>query len=121
MMLGVTLRSMLGRKLSLAMTVLTLALSVALFMTIERLRVAVRDSFDGTISDLEEELNLFAQAMATVVRNSASEGGLLRSRDGRGDNAPRRSLVHRSETSERSRLHDCQGRSKRMCASCDRP
>ena len=53
MMLGVTLRSMLGRKLSLAMTVLTLALSVALFMTIERLRVAVRDSFDGTISGVD--------------------------------------------------------------------
>lgn len=52
-MVGLTLRSMLSRKLSLALTVLTLALSVALFLTIERLRVAARDSFDGTISGVD--------------------------------------------------------------------
>lgn len=53
MMLGLTLRSMMARKLSLALTVLTLALSVALFLTIERMRVAVRDSFDGTVSGVD--------------------------------------------------------------------
>lgn len=53
MMVGLALRSMLARKLSLMLTVVTLALSVALFLTIERLRVATRDSFDGTISGVD--------------------------------------------------------------------
>ena len=53
MMVGLALRSMLARKLSLILTVVTLALSVALFLTIERLRVATRDSFDGTISGVD--------------------------------------------------------------------
>jgi putative ABC transport system permease protein len=53
MMVGLALRSMLARKLSLILTVVTLALSVALFLTIERLRVSTRESFDGTISGVD--------------------------------------------------------------------
>lgn len=52
-MFGLTLRSMLSRKLSLALTIATLALSVALFLTIERLRISARESFDGTISGVD--------------------------------------------------------------------
>ena len=52
-MLGLTLRSMLSRKLSLALTIVTLALSVSLFLTIERLRISARDSFDGTVSGVD--------------------------------------------------------------------
>lgn len=53
MMFGLALRSMLSRRLSLLLTVLTLALSVALFLTIERLRLSARDSFDGTVSGVD--------------------------------------------------------------------
>ncbi|MAV46492.1 MAG: ABC transporter permease [Alphaproteobacteria bacterium TMED89] len=53
MMLGLTLRSMLGRKVSIALTVVTLALSVALFLTVERMRIAVQESFDGSVSGVD--------------------------------------------------------------------
>ena len=52
-MLALAIGSVLSRRLSLALTVLTMALSVALFLSVERLRIAARDSFDGTISGVD--------------------------------------------------------------------
>ena len=51
--LALAIGSVLSRRLSLALTVLTMALSVALFLSVERLRIAARDSFDGTISGVD--------------------------------------------------------------------
>lgn len=51
--LALAIGSVLSRRLGLALTVLTMALSVALFLSVERLRIAARDSFDGTISGVD--------------------------------------------------------------------
>ena len=52
-MIALALRSLWSRRLSVGLTVLTLALSVALFLTVERLRQSARDGFDGTVSGVD--------------------------------------------------------------------
>ena len=52
-MIALALRSLWSRRLSVGLTVLTLALSVALFLTVERQRQSARDSFDGTVSGVD--------------------------------------------------------------------
>ena len=72
MMVGLALRSMLARKLSLILTVVTLALSVALFLTIERLRVATRDSFvlRGRVSGSGEAVSRGRESQSERYRGS---------------------------------------------------
>lgn len=52
-LLRIALASLLGRWLTVGLTILSIALSVTLFLGVEKVRTGARDSFAGTISDTD--------------------------------------------------------------------
>ena len=74
-MFGLTLRSMLSRKLSLALTIATLALSVALFLTIERVISGAAKSQLFEQND-ESQRSLFLNIVEPYLRDVQGRRGV---------------------------------------------